>query len=83
MARKILAEGTTFKSGRWILRISRTRGNQLCVDLEYPDRLRSDRSIYYPFNGRVAYDWPERIPQSVKDHVKRIYSRMVSEGLKQ
>jgi hypothetical protein len=82
MTKKRIEEGAIFKCGGWKLQIARSRGGNLCVDVENPTVTFSDRSIWYPFNGRVAYDYPEHIPVAVKANVQRIYDRMVEEGLR-
>ena len=81
MSKKI-EEGATFKLNRWKLHIMRSRGGNLCVDVENPAGTFSDRSIWYPHSGRVAYDYPERLPVAVKTAVQRLYDRMVEEGLR-
>lgn len=70
--RKTVIEGQTFKSGRWIIRAMRSRGGNLCFDVESPNGLFSDRSIQYT-SGQVAWDYPERIPAGVKARVRRLY----------
>jgi hypothetical protein len=70
--RKTITEGAQFKSGRWTIRAARSRAGNLCFDVESPNGLFSDRSIQYT-DGRVAWDYPERIPQSVKARVRRLY----------
>lgn len=74
-----LSAGEQTTSGRWTLYVVRNpnTGN-LVVEVENPSHTWRDLPIRYEHSGLIAYDYPERIPQTVKDDVKRLSDRLWS-----
>ena len=56
----------------WVLQWAPNRPRTIWIEHESF----SDSAIRYD-DGRIAYDWPERIPKSVKDEVRKIYNRIL------
>jgi hypothetical protein len=74
-----LTEGEQAKSGRWTLYVTHNpnTGN-LVVEVENPSHTYRDFPIMYSHSGKVAYDYPERIPETVKNDVQRLFERLWS-----
>ena len=62
------ADRVVKKVGKWT--IEWTNGH-----LRIDDGWQSSYPIYYPHNGQVAYDFPERIPKRIQAVVKRELSK--------
>lgn len=50
------------------------------VRIEITDGFISELPIYYDYDGKIAYDYPERIPKYIREKAESIIRKMVAEG---
>lgn len=60
------------KIGIWEI-YSDTIGGHIILDNGYY----IDHTIYYPSNGRIAYDNPAKIPNNIKKYVEKLYGSII------
>lgn len=62
-----------FRNAAWLITWDSSRHTQIRV--EALNKAFIDYAIRYPHNGKIAYDWPERVPAYIKAKVKAAFDR--------
>ena len=66
-----------WERGNWRIDITPTAAGNLGLKVSNLRTWLTEYPVRYD-DGRIAYDWPERIPAYVKRHVERLYALLPS-----
>lgn len=57
----------------WAIKKYKNRGGTMSLSVENTKTGFIDYPIYYDHNGKIAYDYPEKVPQPIKDKIAKLY----------
>ena len=69
-----------WSGSNWIISKYKNKANSWSLSVENTKTGFIDYPIYYDHNGKIAYDYPERVPAAIKTKVEKLYPTIKTES---